>query len=123
MSQAKISILTLSVIATAAALANRCMTTAGAYPAAGGLALGVNTADAVIGQPTPVDVLGTTLVQAGAAVAIDAKLMVGTDGKVITHDNDGDKHAVGRALTAAAADGDTIEILLVPSTGLLVTAV
>lgn len=122
MSQAKISILTLSIITSATALASRFITTAGAYPAAGGLPIGVNAADAVSGQPTPVDVLGTTLVQAGAAIAVDAKIMVGTDGKAITHDADGDKHAVGRALTAAAADGDLIEILLVPSAGLLVTA-
>ncbi len=123
MQKANISILTLTVIASAAALGSRFITTAGAYPAAGGLPLGVNTADATIGAPTAVDTLGTALVQAGAAIAVDAKIMVGTDGKAITHDNDGDKHAVGRALSVAAADGDVIEILLIPSAGLLVTAV
>ena len=123
MSKANISILTLSVIATGAVLGSRFITTAGAYPAAGALPLGVNTADATIGSPTAVDTLGTALVQAGAAISVDAKIMVGTDGKAITHDNDGDKHAVGRALSAAAADGDVIEILLIPSAGLLVTAV
>lgn len=120
--KANISILTLSVIASAAALASRFIATTGTYPAAGGLPLGVNNATAVIGAPTPVDVLGTTLVEAGAAIAVNAPIMVGTDGKAITHDGDGDKHAVGRALSAAAADGDVIEILLTPSAGLLVTA-
>lgn len=123
MYKSNISILTLSVIATTAALASRFLTTAGAYPAAGGLPLGVNKADAVVGAPTPVDVLGTTLVQAGGVIAIDAAVMVGADGQAVAHDGDGDKHAIGRALSAAAAEGDVIEILLVPGAGLLVTAV
>ena len=65
---------------------------------------------------------GTTVVEAGATIAADKPLMVTATGKVIEHDGDGDKHAVGRSLEAAAADGDMLEILLVPTTGLLVTA-
>lgn len=118
-----ISTLTLTVIATAVIAANRMVTNAGAYAAAGGLPLGVSRSDGAIGDPIPVDVQGTALVEAGAAIAADAPVMVTTSGKVITHDNDGDKHAIGRALEAATGDGDVFEILLLPSAGLLVTAV
>lgn len=122
MSKGNISLLTLTVIATAVVAANRFVTTAGAHTAAGALPLGVTRSDGVIGDPIPVDVHGTALVEAGDAIAADAPIMVTTDGKALTHDGDGDKHAVARALEAAGAAGDLVEVLLVPSTGLLVTA-
>lgn len=118
----KISILTLTVLASAVVAANRFVNTAGAYPAAGGLPLGLTCCDGAIGDALPVDVLGTTVATAGAAIAADAPLMLGADGKVVTHDGDGDKHAIGRALEAAAADGSLLEVLLIPTPGLLVTA-
>lgn len=123
MSKGNISLLTLTVIATAAVVNNRFVTTAGAHAAtAGALPLGVTRSDGVSGDPIPVDVLGTAVVEAGAAIAVDATIMVTTDGKALTHDGDGDKHAVGRALEAAGAAGDLVEILLVPSAGLIVAA-
>ncbi len=121
MQKANISLLTLTVIATVAVLAQRFITTLGAYPAVGGLPIGVNRADAMVGHPTPVDTLGTALVLAGAGIAADAPVMVGADGTAVTHDLDGDHHAVGRALHAALP-GEVLEILLTPSAGLLVTA-
>jgi hypothetical protein len=117
-----LSTLCLTVIATAALDNNRAVTQAGAYPAAGGLAFGITRSDAAIGDPTPVDVQGTAIVTAGAAFSKDVPLMVGTNGKLIAHDNDGDKHAVARSMEAATADGQLVEVLLVPSSGLLVTA-
>lgn len=122
MSQANLSLMALTVIASATVVANRFVTTAGAHAAAGALPLGVTRSDGVSGDPIPVDVLGTALVEAGDAIAADAPIMVTTDGKALTHDNDGDKHAVGRALAGAAA-GELVEVLLVPSAGVLVTAV
>lgn len=122
MSQSSISIMTLTAIASAAVAQARFVTTAGAYPTAGGVPLGVTRSEGEIGDPIPVDVLGTTVVEAGATIAADKPLMVTATGKVIEHDGDGDKHAVGRSLEAAAADGSMLEILLVPTTGLLVTA-
>lgn len=121
MSKANISLMTLTVIATAAVVANRFVTLAGAHAGAGALPLGVTRSDGAIGDPIPVDVLGTALVEASAPIVAGAAVMVGADGKAITHDNDGDKHAIGRALEAADA-GDMVEVLLVPSAGLLVTA-
>lgn len=117
-----ISTLALTVIATAALVNNRAVNQAGAYPAAGGLAFGITRSDAAIGDPTPVDVQGTAIATAGAAFSKDAPLMVGTDGKLIAHDADGDKHAVARSMEAATADLQLVEVLLVPSSGVLVTA-
>lgn len=124
MSQQSISLLTLTVAATAALAADRFVTVAGGYPTAGGVPLGVTrSSSGAAGDLLPVDVMGTAIVEAGAAIALGDTLMVGTDGKAITHDGDGDKHAVGRALQVAAGDGSLIEVLLIPSAGLLVTAV
>lgn len=115
-------LLTMSIIATETVAAERFVTAAGAYPSAGGLPIGTTRCGGSSGDVLPVDVMGTTIVTAGAAVAVDAVVAVGTSGKAITHDGDGDKHAVGRAITAATGDGDTFEVLLIPSAGLLVTA-
>lgn len=123
MSQQSISLLTLTVAAAGALAADRFVTHAGAYPAAGGLPLGVTrTSAGAAGDLLPVDVLGTAIVEAGAAIAVGAAVMVGTTGKAITHDGDGDKFAVARALEAATADGNLIEVLLLPTAGPLVTA-
>lgn len=117
-----IATLTLTVIATVALENARAVNQAGAYPEAGGLAFGITRSDAAIGDPTPVDVQGTATVQSGAAFAKDVPLMVGTNGKLIAHDGDGDKHAVARSMEAATAADQLVEVLLVPSAGVLATA-
>lgn len=117
-----ISTLALTVMATAALANNRAVNQAGAYPAAGGLAFGITRSDAAIGDPTPVDVQGTAIATSGAAFNKDVPLMVGVDGKLVAHDGDGDKHAVARSLEAATAADQMVEVLLVPSSGVLVTA-
>lgn len=120
--QTSIALLTLTFIASAAVTAQRFVTTSGAHATAGGLPIGVTRSDGETGDPIPVDVHGTAIVTAGGAIAAGATVAVGTDGKAVAHDGDGDKHAVGRALTAATADGAALEVLLIPSAGLLVTA-
>lgn len=122
MSKASIAGLVLTVAATAALLSRRAVNQSGAYPAAGGLAFGVTRSDAAIGDLTPVTIDGTEIAEAGAAFAKDVPLMVGIAGKLVAHDGDGDKHAVGRSLEAATGDGAFVEVLLVPSSGVLVTA-
>jgi hypothetical protein len=122
MSKSNLPLMTLTVMATAALAANRAVNQAGAYPSAGGLAFGITRSDAAIGDPTPVDVHGTAIATAGAAFAKDVPLMVGASGKVIAHDGDGDKHAIGRSLEASTADLEEVEILLTPIAGVLVTA-
>ena len=63
-SNGSISLLTLTVIATAAVAGCRCVTQAGAYAAAGGVVYGVTRTPGNVGDPIPVDILGTTIVEA-----------------------------------------------------------
>ncbi len=52
---------------------------------------------------------GTAKIEAGAAIAINAELEVSTDGVVITAAT-ASTAVIGRAMSAAAASGDIIEI-------------
>lgn len=114
MSAASIPLLTLSVQATAALTKDRFVTAGGAVATAAGRALGVGRCDAAIGDRSPVDVLGTTVVTAGGAIAADAAVEVGAGGKAVTAAS-GVK--VGRLApgSSAAADGDLVEIILIPN--------
>lgn len=109
MSRESISILAITVVATAAVLGERFITVAGATPAAGARCLGVCKADASIDEAVAVDVLGTALVVAGAAVTKGDQLEVGVAGKAITQSAGA---VVAVALADATADGDVIEVLL-----------
>jgi hypothetical protein len=108
----KISMLALTVIATATVLAERFVTGNGAHTAAGASSFGVSNTSANAGERFAADVLGTTVVVAGGAIAKDAAIEVGTAGKAITR-NTG--KIVAKAIQAAAADGDRIEVLLIPN--------
>jgi len=122
MPSGNISTLTLTVVASGAVSAERFVTQSGGYPAAGGVAFGVTrTSAAQAGDLLPVDVLGTSIVEAGAAVTLDAALMVDAQGRVVPL-TVGSKSPVARALGAAAAAGERIEVLLVPSAGLVSAA-
>ena len=117
MSSGKISILTLTVMAAGALAADRFVTQAGAYPTAGGKAFGVTRSSAAVaGDLLPVDGMGTTFVEAGAAITLDADLMVDATGRVVPL-TVGGKVPVARAMEAASAAGALIEVLLVPSAG------
>lgn len=109
-----ISTLTLTVLAAGALAACRFVTQAGAYPAAGAKAFGVTRSSATIGDLVPVDVQGTAIVEAGAAVTLDADLMVDATGRVVPL-TVGTKYPVARAMQAASDAGDLIEVLLIPS--------
>ncbi len=117
-SSGNIAVLTLTVTAAATLAANRFVELDGTYPTAGGKAFGVTRVDAVTGDPVPVDILGTTIVECGAAVTADAALMVDAAGKVVPLTGSA-KQAVARAMEAGAADGSKIEVLLIPSAGLV----
>lgn len=112
MAASAIKILTLSVVATAALAQNRAVTGAGAVPAAGGRCLGFADFPAAIGERVALGVVGTTTAEAGAAFANEAELELDAQGRVITKTS-GVK--VGRALSAAAAAGQVVEILLIPN--------
>lgn len=107
-----ISVLTLSIVATAALTAETFVTATGATATAAGNALGVARSAGAIGAEVPVDFLGTTVVTAGAAIAQGARVEVGAGGKAVTL---AAGKAVGIALQAAAADGDRIEVALIPN--------
>lgn len=101
--------LVLSILATAALTAKRAVNIAGAVPSAGATSVGIAVTDGAIGDMTPVVATETAVATAGAAITKGALLEVGTGGKLITKDTG---IAVGRALSAAAADGDDVEVLL-----------
>lgn len=106
------SVLTLGVIAAAAITQGRAVTAAGAVASAAGNAAGIAETDAAIGARVPYTALGTGLATAGAAVAVGAPLEVGAAGKLVTRSAG---VTVARALSAAVADGDQIEVLLIPN--------
>lgn len=117
-----ISTLTLTVAAAGALAANRFVTQAGAYPAAGAAAFGVTrTSAAAAGDLVPVDVQGTAIVETGDAVTKDGALMVDSAGRVVPL-TVGSKSPVARAMETAGAAGAFIEVLLVPSAGLVTPA-
>ena len=117
-----VSTLTLTVTAAVALAECRFVTQAGAYPAAGAAAFGVTRSSAeAVGDLVPVDVQGTAIAEAGAAITLDAPLMVDATGRVVPL-TVGSKSPVGRAMQAATAAGQQIEILLVPSAGLVSAA-
>ncbi|WP_282265941.1 capsid cement protein [Stenotrophomonas sp. PS02298] len=107
-----VSLLTLSLVATAAIVAERFTAVAGVPATAAGNTLGVAKSSAAIGEVYPVEVVGTAIVTAGAAIAKGAAIEVGTAGKAITKASG---VTVARALQAATADGDRIEVLLIPN--------
>lgn len=113
MSAQNISLLTLTLALTGTVSANRFVKPSGAQSAAGENSLGVARTAGVSGESIAVDTLGTAVVEAGAAVAVGASIKADANGKAITWATSGAKIAV--ALQAAAADGDLIEVLLIPN--------
>lgn len=76
--------------------------------------LGVLQNDPTSGLPASVAYAGTTKVIAGAAIAVNARVAPTAAGKAQTAV--ATQYARGIALTAAAADGDVIEVALIPTT-------
>ena len=105
--------LTITVAATGAIAANRFITPAGAQAGADVNTLGVANTAAVSGDKIPVDVLGTSTLEAGAAVTAGVTVKSDASGRAIAWATSGAK--VGIALEAATAAGQFIEVLLVPN--------
>lgn len=110
----KTALLSLAVLATGVILAERFIGPSGATATAGANAYGVATTNAAIGDMVTTDVLGTTIVTAGAPIAAGALVEVGTAGKAITKASG---TAVARMApgASAAADGDRVEVILLPN--------
>jgi hypothetical protein len=108
----KISILTLSVLASASIAAERFVTAAGGVASAAGNAIGVSCTQAAAGEIFPVDVIGTAVVTAGGAFDKGAWLEIGSDGKAVVQTTG---PAVAWAQQAATADGDRVSVVLIPN--------
>lgn len=106
-----ISLLALTVLATGAVTANRFITPAGALTGAGLGAQGVAQTDAAIGAKVTTTVLGTEVVEAGAAIAAGALVESDATGRAITK-------AAGISLgrlapgEVATAAGQFVEVIL-----------
>lgn len=111
MPSGNISLLTLTVIASATVAASRFVTQDGAYPSAGAKGHGVTRSSGVTGDLIPVDVLGTAIVEAGGTVAKDAALELDATGRVVTKSTG---VAVAKAMEAGVVGG-LIEVLLIPA--------
>lgn len=110
MSEQKFPVLTVTRKASAELVKRIYITGAGAVAAAGAAGLGLTTRDASIGDDIAVDVLGTSTATAGATIADQARLQVGTDGKLITATTG---VPVAIAMQAAVPD-QPFEVLLLP---------
>jgi hypothetical protein len=110
------AVLTLTVTAAAALSANRGVTGAGAVPAAAAHVIGfTRTSAAAAGDLVPVDVLGTTIAEAGAAIAVGAAVEVDNLGRVITLAAGVQVGRMAPGQIAAGAAGALVEIVLIPS--------
>lgn len=112
MSGQNISLLALTGVAAGAINTNRFVTPGFAEAGAGVNTLGVCRQTAVLGDKITVDVLGTAVVEAGAAVSVNDTLASDATGRGITWAA-GAKVAL--ALQAATAAGQMIEVLLIPN--------
>ena len=113
MSRQSTPLLTKSVVATAALTARRFVTFAGAVPAAGASALGVGRTTVAIGGRQPVDVMGTSVVEVGAAIAANALVETDASGRAVTLASG---TALGRLMPGEVATGagQFVEVLLLP---------
>ena len=107
----KTSLFAMTVIATAAIAASRFVGLfTGAQCGAGAKAQGVSQYAAAAGDALAVDVLGTAIVEAGAAVAAGAPIKSDADGRAIAQGGTGE--IIAYAVTSATAAGQKIEVLL-----------
>lgn len=116
-SDTSIPILRLTRTAGATLAAERFVKADGTYPAAGGYALGVTETKAASGDLIAVMTLGLAVVEAAGAITEGSLVQTDAKGQAVTHiaSGAGAGQALGRAMTAAAAKGDLIQIHLIPN--------
>jgi hypothetical protein len=113
MSQQSTPIFTLTQLLSGTVTARRFVKVTGAQAGAGENTLGVARTGGSSGERIAVDVLGTAVVEAGAAVTAGDTIKADSNGKAITWATSGAKVAL--ALQTAAGDGSLIEVLLIPN--------
>lgn len=78
---------------------------------AGQAILGVSRSDAALGADMPVDVIGTTIIETGAAVP-EGPVMADAQGRAIAFTGAVGTHRGGIALEASTGAGEFIEVLI-----------
>lgn len=113
MSKQKITLLALSQTLSGTVAQHRFVTAAGAQSGADANALGVSQVAGLSGEMISVDVIGTTIIESGGAIAVGATLKSDASARAITWVTAGARLAV--ALQAASGAGEFIEALLLPN--------
>lgn len=108
MTPTKKVVLITTTTAAAPIVANRFIGFDGKQAKANAQVFGVTPYDAAAGESVAVECIGIVLVEAGGAVAAGAKVAADAQGCAVT----GDNNAAGTAVTAAAASGELIAVLL-----------
>ncbi|EME69722.1 lipoprotein [Paramagnetospirillum caucaseum] len=109
------SLYTRSVTASGAIASARCVKAGGAQATAiGEKILGIARYGVADGQAATIDVLGSALAEAGAALNLDDDLTTDAVGRVIPVTDAATQRPLGRALSAASAAGQKVEVLLLP---------
>lgn len=110
----KIVLLALTATAVGAVSAHRFVDYDGAQvDTEGAKALGVSVSDAKDGDDLAVDVIGTTVVESGGAIAAGDELVAAADARAIVNPAVGGEVVAAHALDAAGGAGEFIEVLLV----------
>lgn len=102
----------ISLVAASAVTGQRFVDWQGNIAAADEDTPGVAQTDAATGEAFSVNVLGTAMVMSGGAIAVGGPVKVGANGKAIAQGGAGT--IVARAVTAAGAADQLIEVLLLP---------
>ena len=110
----KIPVLTLTAVAVGTVAAHRFVGFDGAQlDAAGAEAFGVANFSAVDGDDLSLDVMGTTVVETGGAVAVGDDVVSDANAMAITNPEVGGEKVLAKALDAASGAGEFIEVLIV----------
>jgi len=107
----KYAVMTHTVQATAAIERHRFVDLDGTHSTAAGNAFGISTSEAAIGDQLAVDCLGSSIVEASGVIAAGGEIEVGADGVAVAASAG---TVVARALQDAA-DGDLIEVFIIPN--------
>lgn len=113
MAATSIPTLVVGLTAGSAVAQYQAVQASGTPATAAGNAIGFATVGAASGARVPVVAGGTAIAIAGAAIAAGALVEVHTTVTKVVTKSAG--VSIGRALTAAGADGDQIEVLLIPN--------
>jgi len=101
-----------TLTASGAVTARRLVGFDGAQATATGVkVMGPAANDAADGEPVAVNVIGSLLVEAGAAIAAGADVVTDTQGRAITNPAVGGEFIVGQAATAVSGAGTPVRVL------------